>query len=282
GRNIADVDADAEITLVDETTKDQGRFDDQDMFDTGILDDEEVVVEKAVAVKEVDATQDQVSAATTTVAKDLTIDDITLAKALEAIKTSKPKIRGIVRAQRKQFKKSRDVLEQESAKKQKIDDDQEAAKLKRCLEIVLDDEDDVTIDATPLSSKSLTIIDYKIHKERKQIISKSSRQMEPESPEAVPLSPNYVPGPEEPQQAPLLLDYPYAATNSPIALSPGYIADSDLEKDLKDESEDGPTDYLADRGDDDDDDESSGDDSNDEDDKEASEEDEDEKEEEEH
>nr|GEY18355.1 hypothetical protein [Tanacetum cinerariifolium] len=39
------------------------------------------------------------------------------------------------------------------------------AELKRCLEIVADDEDDVTIDATPLSSKSLTIIDYKIHKE---------------------------------------------------------------------------------------------------------------------
>nr|GEZ12949.1 hypothetical protein [Tanacetum cinerariifolium] len=44
-------------------------------------------------------------------------------------------------------------------------DDQEAAELKRCLEIVPDDEDDVTIDAIPLSSKSPTIIDYKIHKE---------------------------------------------------------------------------------------------------------------------
>nr|GEU54620.1 hypothetical protein [Tanacetum cinerariifolium] len=60
------------------------------------LDDEEVVIEKAIAVKEVDATQDQVSAGITIVAKDLTIDDITLAKALKALKTSKPKIRGIV------------------------------------------------------------------------------------------------------------------------------------------------------------------------------------------
>nr|GFA05068.1 hypothetical protein [Tanacetum cinerariifolium] len=58
-----------------------------------------------------------------------------------------------------------DELEQESAKKQKVDHDQEAAELKRCLKIVSDDEDDVTIDATPLSSKSPTIIDYKIHKE---------------------------------------------------------------------------------------------------------------------
>nr|GEU31800.1 putative ribonuclease H-like domain-containing protein [Tanacetum cinerariifolium] len=58
----------------------------------GVLDDEEVV-EKAVAVKEVDAAQDQVSAATTTVAKDLTIDDITQAKSLEALNTLNPKIK---------------------------------------------------------------------------------------------------------------------------------------------------------------------------------------------
>nr|GEY13847.1 hypothetical protein [Tanacetum cinerariifolium] len=207
------------------------------MFDTKVLYDEENVVEKAVIVKEVDAAQDQVSAATTTTAKDLTVDDITLAKALEALKTLKPKIRGIVVRDHKEPSKStttptsiadstrpkakgivmeepseattitiplpskvqekckgimnmdgwkpralknkyfaeikelfdkamtKDELEQESAKKQKVDDDQEAAKLNRCLEIVPNDKDDVTIDATPLSSKSPTIIDYKIHKE---------------------------------------------------------------------------------------------------------------------
>nr|GEZ90029.1 hypothetical protein [Tanacetum cinerariifolium] len=52
GRNIADIDADKEITLVDETAKDQGRFDDQEMFDIGVLDNEEVVVEKIVADRE--------------------------------------------------------------------------------------------------------------------------------------------------------------------------------------------------------------------------------------
>nr|GEV94304.1 hypothetical protein [Tanacetum cinerariifolium] len=100
-RNIADIDADAETTLVNETAEDQGRFDDREMFDAGVLDDEEVVVEKAIAdkevsaIKEVDAAQNQVSAATTTV-KDLSVNDITLAKALEALRTLKPKIRGIV------------------------------------------------------------------------------------------------------------------------------------------------------------------------------------------
>ncbi|GKA99285.1 hypothetical protein Tco_0853407 [Tanacetum coccineum] len=38
----------------------------------------------------------------------------------------------------------------------------------KCIEIVPGDEDDVTVDATPLSSKSPTIIDYKIHKEGKK------------------------------------------------------------------------------------------------------------------
>nr|GEU98409.1 hypothetical protein [Tanacetum cinerariifolium] len=36
GRNIADIDANADTILVDETTKDQRRYDDQEMFDTDI------------------------------------------------------------------------------------------------------------------------------------------------------------------------------------------------------------------------------------------------------
>nr|GEV13640.1 hypothetical protein [Tanacetum cinerariifolium] len=41
-------------------------------------------------------------------------------------------------------------------------------KLKRCLEIVLENDDDVSIEATPLSSKSPTIVDYKIYREEKK------------------------------------------------------------------------------------------------------------------
>ncbi|GJW10831.1 hypothetical protein Tco_1576658 [Tanacetum coccineum] len=100
---------------------------------------------------------------------------------------------------------------------------------------------------------------------------------EPDSPEAAPASPDYVPGPEEPEQAPLSPDYvpgpeypeylapsdeevpvedqPYVVADSPIALSPGYVADSDPEED----SEDGPVDYPADGGDGDDDDSSDND-----------------------
>ncbi|GKC97400.1 hypothetical protein Tco_1167675 [Tanacetum coccineum] len=114
-----------------------------------------------------------------------------------------------------------------------------------------------------------------------------------------PSSPDYMPGPEEPEQAPLSPDYvsgleypeylalsneevrmedqPYAAADSPIALSLGYIANSNPKEDLKDESVDGPTGYPADKGDDDD---SSGDNVDDEDEEEASKEDEEEEEEE--
>ncbi|GKA39519.1 hypothetical protein Tco_0732070, partial [Tanacetum coccineum] len=98
----------------------------------------------------------------------------------------------------------------------------------------------------------------------------------PREPEQVPLSPDYVPRPEYPEYlAPSdeevpIKDLPYVVADSPIALSPGYIAESDPEEDLEDESEDDSADYPADRVDDDDDDDDSSDD--DEEEKEASEE----------
>nr|GEV26475.1 hypothetical protein [Tanacetum cinerariifolium] len=72
------------------------------------------------------------------------------------------------------FKRARHELEQESAKKQKLAEhkqakvaDDDTVELKRCLEIVPKD-DDVAIEATLLSSKSPTIVDYKIYKEGKK------------------------------------------------------------------------------------------------------------------
>nr|GEZ93786.1 hypothetical protein [Tanacetum cinerariifolium] len=64
-------------------------------------------------------------------------------------------------------KRAGDELEQERSKKQKVEDDKVSEELKRCLEIILDNEDDVTIYATPLSIKT-PIIDYKIYKEGKK------------------------------------------------------------------------------------------------------------------
>ncbi|GKD16539.1 hypothetical protein Tco_1205697, partial [Tanacetum coccineum] len=63
-------------------------------------------------------------------------------------------------------------LMEESSKKaevmEEMEEDKESEELKQCLEIIPDDGDDVTIDATPLSTKYPTIVDYKIYKEGKK------------------------------------------------------------------------------------------------------------------
>ncbi|GJW64107.1 hypothetical protein Tco_0115991 [Tanacetum coccineum] len=77
-RKIADLDVDAEVTLVDEA---QGRIDDNLMFDTGVFDEQEVEVEKVVSTAEV----------TTASATTTTVDELTLAQTLIEIKAAKPK-----------------------------------------------------------------------------------------------------------------------------------------------------------------------------------------------
>nr|GEU73465.1 hypothetical protein [Tanacetum cinerariifolium] len=81
----------------------------------------------------------------------------------ESLKKAKAEI-----TQEDSLKRAGDELEQERSKKQKVEDNKESEELKKCLEIVLDDGYDVTIDATPLSSKSPTIVDYKIYQEGKK------------------------------------------------------------------------------------------------------------------
>ncbi|GKG15328.1 hypothetical protein Tco_0354928, partial [Tanacetum coccineum] len=60
--------------------------------------------------------------------------------------------------------------------------------------------------------------------------------------------------PDSLEATPASLNYPYAVADSPIALSPGYVADSDPDSDPEEDSKDGPVDYPADGGDGDDDD----------------------------
>ncbi|GKG21055.1 hypothetical protein Tco_0383650, partial [Tanacetum coccineum] len=54
GRSIADIDADIEVTLVDET---QVRQNDDVIFDTGVLDDVEMLVEAKVDGKDEQSTK---------------------------------------------------------------------------------------------------------------------------------------------------------------------------------------------------------------------------------
>ncbi|GJR01624.1 retrovirus-related pol polyprotein from transposon TNT 1-94 [Tanacetum coccineum] len=58
-RKIDDIDKDAEITLVHET---QGRYGDEEMFDTGVLDGDEVLAEPEVIIKDVNLSVDEVKA----------------------------------------------------------------------------------------------------------------------------------------------------------------------------------------------------------------------------
>ncbi|GJV40716.1 hypothetical protein Tco_1419156 [Tanacetum coccineum] len=64
-------------------------------------------------------------------------------------------------------KRAGEELEQESSKKQKVDDDKETAELKSLMEVI-PDEEEVALDAIPLAVKSPSIVDWKIHKEGKK------------------------------------------------------------------------------------------------------------------
>nr|GEV65624.1 hypothetical protein [Tanacetum cinerariifolium] len=60
------------------------------------------------------------------------------------------------------------LLNQDNTEKQMLEEQQEADELKKNLDIVLDDEDDVFMNVTHLSSKPPTIMDYKIYEEGKK------------------------------------------------------------------------------------------------------------------
>ncbi|GJS70755.1 hypothetical protein Tco_0703596 [Tanacetum coccineum] len=102
-RRIEDIDADAEVTLVNET---QERQDKGLMFDTGVLDDDEVFVDVTTGEKNEQSTKIDDSTAgeavTTAGVKDsvvltipTTVEEI-LAQTLMEIKAAKPKAKGIV------------------------------------------------------------------------------------------------------------------------------------------------------------------------------------------
>nr|GEU78658.1 hypothetical protein [Tanacetum cinerariifolium] len=127
-----------------------------------------------------------VEVSTTAITSQIYMDEITSAKALIDIKSSKPKAEGIViqeptkgseKAQKDSFKRAGDNLEQEDAKRQRIEKENDSTELKRCMEIMPEYDDDVTIEATPLSSKFPTIVDYKIYKDGRKTFSNSSEQM---------------------------------------------------------------------------------------------------------
>ncbi|GKC20209.1 hypothetical protein Tco_1022359 [Tanacetum coccineum] len=210
---IVDIDADTRINIV------SIHFDDDtDMFGVHDLVGDEVVIETKVASKDV----------------NLSVDKVTLAQALAALKSAKPKAdkvmlqepeqgtittttastrpkaKGLViheeekattptfssqqlsqvKVQDKDMdtkfvegsevraegsetrvegssKRAGEELEQESSKKQKLEEDKETTELQRLIEVVPDIKE-VAIDAIPLATKPSNIVDYKINKEGKK------------------------------------------------------------------------------------------------------------------
>ncbi|GJU87315.1 putative ribonuclease H-like domain-containing protein [Tanacetum coccineum] len=72
-----------------------------------------------------------------------------------------------IKEKSKFLKRADTELEQESIKKQKVDEDKETTKLQRLIEVVLYKKE-VAIAAIPLATKPPSIVDYKIHKEGKK------------------------------------------------------------------------------------------------------------------
>ncbi|GJZ37111.1 copia protein, partial [Tanacetum coccineum] len=141
GRKIADLDADAKVTLVDET---QEINDDNLMFDTGVLEEQEIefekVVEEPVAsvatttksipVSATDPVTTAAEVVTIASAPTTTIDELTLAQTLIEIKVAKPKaVTSAATTTTITRPKARGVVVQEPSKFKKTSSSSQASQL---------------------------------------------------------------------------------------------------------------------------------------------------------
>nr|GEU52766.1 hypothetical protein [Tanacetum cinerariifolium] len=138
GRKINDIDADEDITLVNDEYN-------AEMLDVNYLNGEEVFVEKEVDDKEVSAAGEVNAASiarTVSAAAIITIEEITLAKALVEIKTSKPKAKMIVLQEPNESKTTttKIISLKQSQDKGKCIMVKEPVKLKKKDQIRLDEE----------------------------------------------------------------------------------------------------------------------------------------------
>ncbi|GJU87734.1 hypothetical protein Tco_1295280 [Tanacetum coccineum] len=79
---------------------------------------------------------------------------------------SKVRAEGSKTREESSSKRAGDELEQEKAKKQKVDEDKETVELQSLMEVI-PDEEEVAVDAIPLATKPPSIVDWKILKEGK-------------------------------------------------------------------------------------------------------------------
>nr|GEX10972.1 retrovirus-related Pol polyprotein from transposon TNT 1-94 [Tanacetum cinerariifolium] len=116
-------------------------------------EEERISKEKAQQIKEVNIAWDDVQAK---IDADYELAQKLQAEEQEELNDLEKKAAAEI-TQEDSLKRAGEEMEQERSKKQKVEDDKDSKELKKCLEIIPDDGDDVTIDATPFSSSSSSI-----------------------------------------------------------------------------------------------------------------------------
>nr|GEY25338.1 hypothetical protein [Tanacetum cinerariifolium] len=168
-RTLAEIDDDEDLSLINKTAQDQGRMNEEDLFGVNDLDGDEVIVDVTTTlIEEWDDVQAIINADRKLVEQiqaqereHLSIEE--RSKLLAELIESRRKENGekdknnTSKITEGSSKRAGDKIEPESAKRQRLEKEDDTAELKRCLEIVLEDDDDVTFEATPISSKSPTI-----------------------------------------------------------------------------------------------------------------------------
>nr|GFB33870.1 hypothetical protein [Tanacetum cinerariifolium] len=96
---------------------------------------------------------------------------------IELVKGKDKAIEGSEKDEQGSSKRAGSNLEQEDAKRQRLEEENETAELKKCLEIIPEDDDDLKIKATPLSSNLQPLLIIRSIKKGRKAISKSSEQM---------------------------------------------------------------------------------------------------------
>ncbi|GKE35010.1 hypothetical protein Tco_1454332, partial [Tanacetum coccineum] len=129
GRRIKDIDADVEVTLVNET---QERQDEDLMFDTGVLDDDEVFVDVTTVEKDEQSTKIDDSTAETKPKVVITAATTTT--------TTRPKARGVVVQEPSEFRTSPKAQPSKSKDKGKAIMIRLEVPLKRKYQVALDED----------------------------------------------------------------------------------------------------------------------------------------------
>ncbi|GJU44108.1 hypothetical protein Tco_1201374 [Tanacetum coccineum] len=187
GRSIEDIDADVDVSLVDET---QERQDDDLIFDSGVLEVDVMHVEAKVDGKDEQSKKPDDSTAgeaVTTASIDdsavpTTNEEITLAQTLIQIKAAKPKVvttaattatttrpkdKGVVVQEPSEFRVPQEIKPSSSKDKGKVKTRKEGEVERKpaIRSFCVKWNEDIAIDAIPLATKLSVIVDYKLHKE---------------------------------------------------------------------------------------------------------------------